>query len=141
MAYKYFPDKGALVDAYLAERETRLLAAGDATDARERILGFFAVPAFEGAVSPCPFIAASVENPDPASVAHQRARATKVRHARLFAALAAELGAADPQRLGDQLALLHDGGLARAQVLDDVAPLEHAQQMATMLLDGATTAP
>ena len=74
-------------------------------------------------------------DPDPANAAHRRARESKLRHARLFADLAGELGAPDPERLGDLLALLYDGAPARAQVLDDVAPLEHARQMAAMLLD------
>jgi AcrR family transcriptional regulator len=138
--YKHFADKAALVDAYLTEREARLFAPNGAASARERILAFFTVPAFDGAVSPCPFIAAAVEHPDPANAAHRCARASKLRHARAFAELAAELGVADAARLGEQLALVYDGAMARAQVLNDVAPLEHAQQIAAMLLDAAPAA-
>ncbi|MCY1144217.1 helix-turn-helix domain containing protein [Actinoplanes sp. Pm04-4] len=133
--YKHFPDKASLVAAYLTEREARLLATGATAGPRERILAFFEAPAFTGAVAPCPFIAASVENPDPASPPHHQARESKLRVASLFTELAAELGVADAPRLGEMLALLHDGALARSQVLDDVAPLDHARTMAAMLLD------
>ena len=90
----------------------------------------------------CPFIAAAVEIHDPQHPARQHARDYKKAFAARFAETAREAGAAHPEQLGEQLALLLDGASARTRVLNtDTFPT--AAAIATVLIDNAipTAAP
>ena len=66
----------------------------------------------------CPYIAAAVELHDPRHPASQYARDYKKAVAARLADTAREAGAADPDQLGEQLALLIDGAAARTRVLN-----------------------
>ncbi len=68
-----------------------------------------------------------------------RHTATSVHHfvARLIRT-AAEAGARDPYRLGNQLAVVFEGGRALATSLNDTSPLLHARSAAETLIDAAT---
>ncbi|MDO2355368.1 MULTISPECIES: hypothetical protein [Mycobacterium avium complex (MAC)] len=65
----------------------------------------------------CPFIAAAVEISDPQHPARVRAREYKTSVAARLSETAREAGAADPELLGEQLALLLDGASVRTRAL------------------------
>ncbi|WP_399944014.1 hypothetical protein ACGH52_30805 [Streptomyces sp. BBFR25] len=102
---------------------------------RERLLAVFDVPP----TTPlCPYIAAAVELHDPEHPASQYAREYKKAVAGRLADTAREAGAADPEQLGEQLALLIDGAAARTRVLNaDAFP---AAAIAAVLIDNALPA-
>lgn len=87
----------------------------------------------------CPFIDAAVEFPDPQSAVHTYAREQKLLMAQLVTELAAELGAADPAALAEQLVTLADGAASRAMVLDQPGYGRHARMAAEILLDRTLT--
>ncbi len=87
----------------------------------------------------CPYIAAAVELHDPQHPASQYARDYKEAVAARLADTAREAGAADPEQLGEQLALLIDGAAARTRVLNaDAFPT--AAAIAAVLIDNAIPA-
>lgn len=148
--YVHFPTKNALVEEYLRRFESeRPLAAeaelerGDLTPA-QRLLAIFATletdsqAPFRG----CPFHNAVVEGagelPEIARLAHRHKQAFRDR----LVATAAEAGAADPESLGRQLAVIFEGANALAASCDDVAVITDARRAAKALLDLALrTAP
>ncbi|WP_328345352.1 hypothetical protein [Micromonospora sp. NBC_00421] len=82
---------------------------------RERLLAAFDVP---HATPLCPYIGAAVELHDPQHPASQYARDYKEAVAARLADTAREAGAAEPEQLGEQLALLIDGAATRTRVLN-----------------------
>src|SRR4051794_11230483 len=98
---------------------------------RQRLLA-----AFEVHAPLCPFIAAAAEIPDPAHPARVHARDYKLAFAARLTATAREAGAADPEQLGEQLALLLDGASARSRVLD-TDTFAAAAAIAAVLIDNA----
>lgn len=145
--YAHFPTKDQLVVAYLEHLVTgghtieSVLDRADLSP-RDRVLELFTVPEHGDApIRGCPFVAASVEFPDPDSAVHAYARRQKLRVGERVAELLRELGAADPERLAEQLAILSDGAASRAMVLDDASSGAHARAVAEMLLDAATARP
>jgi hypothetical protein len=84
----------------------------------------------------CPFLAASIEIADPEHPARQRAHEYKESFAARLTAVAREGGAADPELLGAQLALLFDGASAQTRVLG-VDTIGVAVGVAAMLIDQA----
>ena len=64
-------------------------------------------------------------------------RAHKREFTRRLVAVAREAGAADPQLLGQQLAVLFEGATAMATSLNDTAPVVHARAAAATLIDAA----
>src|ERR1700722_2573240 len=133
--------KDELVAEYLRRFDPDVMpGVFDRTDLtpRERLLAAFEVPA----TGLCPFIATAVEIHDPQHPARQQARDYKTSFASRFAETAREPGAANPEQLGEQLALLLDGASARTRVLNtDTFP--NAAATAAVLIDNAspTTAP
>ena len=98
---------------------------------RDRMLAVFDID------SPlCPFIAAAVEIHDSDHPARVYARDYKQAIAARLTVTAREAGAANPERLGEQLALLLDGASARSRVLDASA-FSTAAAMAAVLIDSA----
>jgi AcrR family transcriptional regulator len=85
---------------------------GGSSDAALRA-GADAPPSVEG----CPFIGAAVEIADPQHPARVLAREHKAAVAARLTETAREAGAADPELLGEQLALLLDGASARTRTL------------------------
>ncbi len=137
-AYQHFAGKDELVAEYLRRFDPDVTGGVfDRTDLtpRERLLAAFEVP------SPlCPFIAAAVEIRDPQHPARQYARDYKEAFAARLAETAREAGAAHPEQLGEQLALLLDGATARARVLN-TETLATAAAIAAVLIDNAIPAP
>ena len=114
--YQHFAGKDELIAEHLRRFDPEILPeVFDRTDLapRERLLAVFDIH------SPlCPFIGAAVEIQDPDHPARLLARDYKKAFAARLTDTAREAGAADPEQLGEQLALLLDGASARNRVLD-----------------------
>ena len=144
--YKHFPRKDDLVLAYLdkvdqawfGQLRAAARAAGD--DPRAQLVGAFdalAMACRREGYHGCAFINTAAESPTGGDV-HGRT----VEHKNVVRAwltdLARRAGAAEPDELARQLALLIDGGLA-AGVLDADPTIPHtAKAAAAVLVDAAT---
>jgi AcrR family transcriptional regulator len=141
--YRAYGSKDGLVRSYLARRSANwqatvaeLLPTRWATPA-ERIVGIFELltewfqaPGYNG----CPFINASAEAAPSGAVAEVRdVHRAWVRE--LFAGLARDAGAADPDALSAQLVLLYDGSMVGAQLDASAAPGVSAQRAAQGLVE------
>src|ERR1700730_911666 len=114
--YQHFTGKDELIAEHLRRFDPDILPeVFDRTDLapRERLLVVFDIHA-----PLCPFIGAAVEIQDPGHPARLLARDYKKSYAGRHSETAREAGAADPEELGEQLALLLDGASARSRVLD-----------------------
>ncbi|MET1072200.1 MAG: TetR/AcrR family transcriptional regulator [Umezawaea sp.] len=145
--YAHFPTKDDLVVAYLrhlSDSGATLEAMLDRTDLspREQLRWLFTIPDSTGApIRGCPFTDAAAEFPDPGSPVHRDALERKRRFAHQLADLAARLGAAEPEALGEQLAILSDGAAGRAMVLNDGACMRYGLMAAEALVDAQTRRP
>jgi AcrR family transcriptional regulator len=144
--YSVFGSKDELVRAYLVrhnqgwrERLTSQVTARY-SDPRERLLGVFDVlgeRSAETSFHGCAFVNAVAETPPggPIDGVVDGARAW-VRD--LFADLARQAGAADPDALARQLALLYHGATLSARMDRDLTAASTARTAAATLLDAAT---
>jgi AcrR family transcriptional regulator len=132
--YQHFAGKDELVAEHLRQFDPdvlpEVLERADLSP-RERLLTVFDIQA-----PLCPFIRAAVELHDPGHPARRYAREYKKAFAMRLAETAREAGAADPEQLGEQLALLLDGASARSRVLDTSA-FATAAAVAAVLIDNA----
>ena len=136
--YKYFPSKTALVEQYLAfvrEMVTDPRAA-DADGPRERLMLLFEVPEpGQGRMRGCPFHNAAVEAaavmPEVADFVHVQKQA----FAAAIIDLCRDYGAADPDLVGHQIALLYEGAAALSTSLNDPQAWVYARTTAETLLD------
>lgn len=142
--YTHFAGKDDLVHAYLSELEEGLLPATPAPgetcpDPRAELLAVFdwRPRVADGPLRGCPFLNAAVEVPDPEHPVHVLAAAYKTEFARRLTALARLAGARDPEELGERLALLYDGAVARGTALNSTGPGAHARAIAATLVDAA----
>jgi len=137
-AYQHFGSKDELIAGYLQRVDPdtmpEVFARTDLT-ARERLLAAFEAPLEPAhALTPlCPFIAAAVEIADPEHPARVRASEYKKSVAARLSEAAREAGAADPELLGEQLALLLDGASARTRTLGSEATPTAAAIAATLI--------
>src|SRR5579871_5861928 len=142
--YSTFGSKDELVRAYLearAERRRRRIAERIARhdDPRTRILSIFeltADPAFRG----CAFYNASAEGPRKETKASRICDGQRSWTRALFAELARDAGAADPEGLARQLVLLYDGAMVGSSMDRDPSAPAVAREMAELLLDAAVPA-
>lgn len=136
--YKYFPSKTVLVEQYLAFVRGMVTdpREADASGPRERLMLLFPVPdPGDGRMRGCPFHNAAVEAaavmPEVADFVHVQKQA--------FAAAIIELcrdyGAADPELLGHQIALVYEGAAALSTSLNGPQPWMYARTTVEMLLD------
>src|ERR1700712_1179884 len=136
--YQHFPGKDELIAEHLRRFDPEMLPeVFDRTDLtpREQLLAVFDVH------SPlCPFIGAAVEIQDPGHPARLLARDYKEALAARLAETAREAGAAHPEQLGEQLALLLDGASARSRVLN-TSTFSSAAAIAAVLIDNAIPTP
>ncbi|HEY0239323.1 MAG TPA: helix-turn-helix domain-containing protein [Friedmanniella sp.] len=135
--YQHFAGKDELVAECLRRFDPDVLPeVFDNTDLapRDRLLAVFDVHA-----ALCPFISAAVEIPDPGHPARVYAREYKLALAARLAGTAREAGAAEPDQLGEQLALLLDGAAARSRVID-ADSFDSAAAIAAVLVDHAVPA-
>lgn len=143
--YSTFGSKDELVRAYLqaryVKRQARLLERiAKYEDPRDKILSIydllgelFADPEFRG----CAFVRASAE----ASVGEKVRGVCQDYRAwmlDLLTQLAREAGARDPEGLGRQLVLLHDGATMGASMDGDAGRAADARRLAEALLDAQT---
>jgi AcrR family transcriptional regulator len=142
--YTHFPSKDELVGAYLQSLVDDLLPvppspAQPTPSPREQLLAVFdwELPETTAPFRGCPFLNVSVEVPDPTHSAHQLAAAYKREFARRLTDIARQAGAADPQTLGEQLALLFDGAAARGTALNSSHTSAYARSIAESLVDAA----
>jgi AcrR family transcriptional regulator len=132
--YQHFASKDELIAEHLRRFDPDLLPeVFDRTDLtpRERLLAVFDIHA-----PLCPFIAAAVEINDSGHPARVHASDYKRAFAARLTEAAREAGATDPERLGEQLALLLDGASARSRVLD-ADTFATAAAIAVVLIDNA----
>lgn len=140
--YQQFGSKDELVAASLdragrAILEIYLPVDGAGGTPREQILAVFdgergwaSSAEFRG----CPFINTATELANPEHPARQVARRYKLRLRQFFAQQAERGGAADPQRLADQLALIFDGAIVQTVMGTGSRP-DAAQAAVEILLD------
>ena len=126
--------KDELIAEYLRRFDPEVLPeVFERTDltAHERLLAVFDIH------SPlCPFIGATVELQDPSHPARLFARDYKTAFAARLSDTAREVGARDPEQLGEQLTLLLDGASARSRVLN-ADSFATAAGIAVVLIDSA----
>ncbi|MFD0440663.1 TetR/AcrR family transcriptional regulator [Streptomyces chartreusis] len=134
--YVHFPSKDKLVQAYLQALGERLLPPASpvhaASDAREQLLAIFDRRS-QDTTAPLrgrPFLNASAEVPDPGHPSRQLAAAHKREYARRLTDIAPQAGVSAPETLGQQLALLFDGAVARSVALNSSRPQESARSIA-----------
>jgi AcrR family transcriptional regulator len=141
--YNTFGSKDQLVRAYLEGRHARM--AGRITayleryaDPHDKLLGIyeaqgelFAEPGYRG----CAFVSASAESPGEAVSRASDDYRGWVRT--LFADLASQAGAAEPERLARQLHMLYDGASLSTRMDRDPAAAANARAAAAILLDAA----
>jgi AcrR family transcriptional regulator len=139
--YNTFGSKEQLVRAYLEARHSRTTERLEAaiavhSDPVARILAvfeaqgaMFATPGFRG----CAFISASAEAP-PGGLIEEAADAYRGDIRGLFARLAREAGASDPDSLAHQLHLLYDGAGISARMDRDPSAAVAARSAASVLL-------
>lgn len=142
--YQLFVSKDEVLAASLSRSVPAYLASllpptEPSLPPRERILQVFqrletmaSAPGFGG----CPYVSAAIELKSPRHPARAVAREFHDTLTAFFRTAAAEGGAADPERLGRQLTLVHDGVTARA-VVQAAGPDGLALATASALLDHA----
>jgi AcrR family transcriptional regulator len=140
--YQHFPSKNDLVDTYLrgmdahggSPSERRL--DDETLPARDRLLAIFEMSRRD-VLRGCPFHNAAVESAGSLPRTDQIVRTHKQQFTRRLIAVAREAGASDPDRLGQQLAVLFEGATAMATSLNDTAPVGHARAAAATLIDAS----
>lgn len=136
--YQHFASKDELIAEHLRRFDPDVLPeVFDRTDLtpRERLLAAFDIHA-----PLCPFIAAAVEIHDAGHPARVHASDYKKAFAARLTETAREAGAANPEQLGEQLALLLDGASARNRVLNSDDTFATAAAIAAVLIDNAIPA-
>jgi AcrR family transcriptional regulator len=141
--WRTFGSKRGLVEAWLGELDQRLLgevrcAVESEASPRERIEALFDVyagrtekPGFLG----CPLVKATAEPEAGTPTAREIALDHKQAVRAMFAALATEAGAAQPELLATQLLCLLEGALVVADLRVAEAPVVAARAAALVLLD------
>jgi AcrR family transcriptional regulator len=142
--YRTFASKDELIAAFAEEENRRFWRWWDeiiqrhAGEPRQQITallegigGQIASPQFRG----CPFINLATEFPDRQHPGTAIACTNKREMRRRLRALARALGARDPHRLGDQLALVIDGSYGHAVTLGSDGLRRELIDTATVLID------
>ena len=142
--YSAFGSKDELIRAYLQarhaarrERITRKLARYDTP--RDRLLGIFDVlgeSIAESGFRGCAFVNASAEA-RPGSAIEEVSDESRAWMRSLLVELGQAAGAADPERLARQLALLYDGATVSARMDRDPGTAAAARAAAVTLVDAA----
>jgi AcrR family transcriptional regulator len=136
--YNYFPSKDALIAAYLARRAGSV-GSSDRPPLEQILRTFdwlerwFAREDFRG----CPFVNAVAELGEPAHPAAQISLKFKEKRRRWFRDMLTQVGAADPDGLASQLAILVEGAIASALVRGDPSVAQAAKAAARVLLANA----
>lgn len=148
--YQHFPTKAALVQEYLrgyeaglAQRvEERLTQEG--LTPKDQLLTLFVMVAEAGAERPggastrgCPLHNAAVEAAGQMPEVRELVQRNKEGVVQQLTDIATRVGAADPERLGRQLAVLLEGATAMSTSLDNPCSRQDALDAARILIDQA----
>lgn len=141
--YRSFSSKDELAAAYLRDYDAEFWARFDAAceahpvDPRAQVLEYLSglgERAVQNGYRGCGLTNAAVEYPEAGHPARAVAVEHKVELRRRLAAMAAEMGAADPQALGDGLLLLFEGAFVSSQLFGEGGPAGRVAQMADKLI-------
>lgn len=141
--YRSFSSKDELAAAYLRDYDAEFWARFDAArdahpgDPRAQILAYLSglgQRAVQNGYRGCGLTNAAVEYPEPGHPARAVAVAHKAELRRRLAAMAAEMGADDPEALGDGLLLLLEGAFVSSQLFGEAGPAGRVAQMADKLI-------
>ena len=145
--YRSFSSKDELAASYLRDYESEFWARLDATaarhpgDPRAQILAYFSGlierTQTPGCYRGCGLSNAAVEYPEPDHPARQVAVAHKQELRRRLTGMAREMGARDPQALGDGLLLLLEGAFVSGQIFGGNGPATHLREVAERLIDAS----
>jgi AcrR family transcriptional regulator len=146
--YRHFSSKTALVEEYLRRlRQETGTAEGPSAQTvdptpRAQLLALFELSdTGDGRMRGCPFHNAAVEAAGTMPGVEYIVHAHKRDYADGLTQLAREAGAADPEMLGNQVALLYEGACGSSTSLNDPAPWARARAAAETLIDQATRQP
>jgi AcrR family transcriptional regulator len=144
--YQHFPSKTALVEQYLCQlRQEAGEAAGTPaeksdTTPRAQLLALFDISdVVDVRMRGCPFHNAAVEAAEVMPGVEHIVHLHKRDYIDGLTQLAQAAGAADPDMLGNQVALLYEGASALSTSLNDPAPWARARAAAEALIDHATS--
>ena len=142
--YLSFSSKDELAAVYLRDYDAefwgRFNAAcdahpGDPQAGLRAYLSGLSVRAVQNGYRGCGLTNAAVEYPEAGHPARVVAVEHKVELRRRLAAMAAEMGAPDPARLGDGLLLLIEGAFVSSQLFGEGGPAARVADMADLLID------
>lgn len=143
--YQHFPSKTALVEEYLrqlrqqgGEGEQESAQTPDATPRAQLLALFELTDAGAGRMRGCPFHNAAVEAAGVMPGVEQIVHLHKRDYIDGLIELARAAGAADPEMLGNQIALLYEGASGLSTSLNDPSPWAQARATAEALIDQAT---
>jgi AcrR family transcriptional regulator len=146
--YQHFPSKTALVEEYLrqlrqqgGEDVEESAQAPDATPRAQLLALFELTDVGEGRMRGCPFHNAAVEAAGVMPGVEHIVHLHKRDYIDGLTELARAAGAADPEMLGNQIALLYEGASGLSTSLNDPAPWAQARATAEALIDQATNRP
>ena len=142
--YRSFSSKDELAAAYLRDYDAEFWARFDAAcaahpgDPRAQILAYLSglgARAVQSGYRGCGLTNAAVEYPESDHPARTVAVAHKAQLRTRLAAMAREMGAADPDALGDGLLLLLEGAFVSSQLFGQGGPAGRVAQMADKLIE------
>ena len=146
--YQHFPSKTALVEEYLrqlrqqgGEGEEESAQTPDATPRAQLLALFELTDAGDGRMRGCPFHNAAVEAAGVMPGVEHIVHLHKRDYIDGLTELARAAGAADPDMLGNQIALLYEGAAGLSTSLNDPAPWARARATAEALIDQAVVKP
>jgi AcrR family transcriptional regulator len=144
--YQHFPSKTALVEEYLrqlrqqgGEGEEESAQTPDATPRAQLLALFELTDAGVGRMRGCPFHNAAVEAAGAMPGVERIVHLHKRDYVAGLTQLARAVGAADPEMLGNQIALLYEGASGLSTSMNDAAPWAQARATAEVLIDQATS--
>jgi len=141
--YRSFSSKDDLAASYLRDYDASFWARFEAAvaahpgDPRAQLRSFLAPVAARAArhgYRGCGLTNAAVEYPEPGHPARLVAEANKRELRRRLTAMAAEMGAADPETLGDGLLLLIEGAYVSGQLFGKGGPARAVAEVADRLI-------
>jgi len=148
--YRSFPSKDELAASYLRQYDADFWARFDAAVAahpgnpRAQILAFMepvAEKARKTGSRGCGLTNAIVEYPENDNPARQVAIANKIELRRRLVEMAREMGAEDPEALGDGLHLLLEGSYVTNQMFHPGGPARHLVETADRLIEASLPKP
>lgn len=146
--YQHFPSKTALVEEYLrqlrqqgGEGEEESSQTLDATPRAQLLALFELTDAGVGRMRGCPFHNAAVEAAGVMPGVEHIVHLHKRDYIDGLTELARAAGAADPEMLGNQIALLYEGASGLSTSLNDPAPWAQGRATAEVLIEQAVVKP